>query len=197
MIRIGLPLPYYIQCPGMESVTAVCRDPDIDAVIKIGANIWQLRNASVNDSVSSQIRQRVKWDYFLSVDADISFTRSDIDRLISRRLDIVSGAYNRRDNPRYIHAGNWEIAPGIRGDSVMSHETGIKKVDWVGGGFLLVSREALEIMEYPWWRSELIRYGNNQEATSADFGFCMNAKRNNIDVVVDMDTRVKHERLGI
>lgn len=197
-IRIGLPLPFNCGCPGRQSMVELLKgqktDIEYDVSIRIGADIWQLRNKGANKGQSQKKHQQIDCDYYLSTDWDIQYGIDDINRLLSYKLPIVSGAYQRRDNHKLIHAGYWD-PPGKRSKSLAASETGVQRVDWVGGGFLLVSSDALETMEYPWWRSELVEYGDSQEATSADFGFCLNAMRHDIPVHVDCGCKVEHEQI--
>jgi hypothetical protein len=197
-ILIGLPLPFDIDCPGRQSMSKVLKEKsnlEISGMVATGANIWQLRNR-IAGSGSQKIYQSLNYDFYLSTDWDIRYSLKDIENLVNRKSPIVSGAYARKGNPLLIHAGSWkdEII-GLRGKYLPSNLTGIQEVDWVGGGFLLIRRDALETMEYPWFRSELIKYGDCQEATSADFGFCINAKRHKIPIHIDYDCKVEHIKI--
>lgn len=194
-VLIGLPLPFNIDCPGRQSMTKVLNERsniDISTAIAAGANIWQLRNR-IAGSGNQKKFQRINYDFYLSTDWDIKYDVKDIEKLLYKNKPILSGAYSRKKDQTFIHAGYWKKdIIGVRGQSLKSDGEGIKKVDWVGGGFLLIRKDVLEKMEYPWFRSEIVEYGENQEATSADFGFCMNAARHGISIYVDYNCTVEH-----
>jgi hypothetical protein len=111
---------------------------------------------------------------------DIAWQKRHVDRLISHDLDIVSGAYSRKNDPEYIHGGYWK-KPGRISQYLSAKETGLHEVDWVPGGFLLVKRKVFETMFFPWWECPTIPYKVDgvqcAEVAAADMGFCMNAKK--------------------
>lgn len=80
MIRIGLPLPFNLDCPGRQSMAAVCSRDNIEARIACGANIWQLRNRIASGN-NQKIKQSIDYDYYLSTDWDISYSYEHIERV--------------------------------------------------------------------------------------------------------------------
>ena len=69
-------------------------------------------------------------------------------------------------------------------DSDLKEE--IMKVDYVGAGFLLIKKSALEKMEYPYFREYMTQHPfleNVQDTTSECVGFCVHAKKFNIPLI--------------
>lgn len=56
----------------------------------------------------------------------------------------------------------------------------------------MVRQDAFTKMEYPWWRSNIVRRGECAEATSADIGFCMGAASVGLPIYLDVDCEVCH-----
>lgn len=172
---------------------------EVEYRIVQGSNIVRTRNLGINGERSVAKKQKLSgFDYILFLDSDIGFTVEHVDRLISHNLPIVGGAYQKRETLEKVCAGSWSMQPGLcrTEDCLPWDSKGLHKVDWSGAGFMLMSREALESMEYPWFRYEMVEYEVNDEVckscTSDDFGFCMNAANAGLDVYVDCDCKAEH-----
>lgn len=182
----------------LERIKA-CKDIRFDVVLAQGSNIVRNRNAAINGEGSCAIHQKIPFDYLLCLDSDIAFTIEDVRRLLSHNLPIVGGAYQKRERIDLMCAGYWyEGIPGISADTSCPQwqEEGLKKVDWVGSGFLLMKKEALERMQFPWFRYEIVRFKKNgipqQMCTSDDFGLAMNAQRAGYEIWLDCSCKLEH-----
>jgi hypothetical protein len=176
-----------------------CEDLSFDVVLAQGSNIVRNRNAAINSESSCAIHQKIPFDYLLCLDSDIAFTADDVRRLLSHGLDIVGGAYQKRERIDLMCAGYWyEGIAGISSDASCPgwREEGPKKVDWIGSGFLLMKKEVLERMEFPWFRYELVRFQQKgvpqQMCTSDDFGLAMNAVRAGYEIWLDCSCKLEH-----
>lgn len=173
---------------------------DISLKITQGSNLPFARNNAINYGKSSELYQKLEgFDYMLMLDSDMGFIPEDIKKLIDHDKEIVSVAYQRRENLDILCAGYWKKdVDGVDDieNRISWSEKGLKKVDWVGAGCLLIKKEALEKMEFPWFRAELIKFKNDnkevQVITSDDFGFCHNAKKHGLDVYVDCSCKIEH-----
>ena len=161
------------------------------------------RNLLINEDGKTTVRQTLKGDYthYLFIDADIAWRPQDILQLLARRRHIVSGSYVARGTHDCYQAGRWEHAVGNPGELVKRNSTGMHKVDWVGGGFLMVTKMALEHMNHPWFRHRLVEIDEDvgegkviRHAIEAneDCGFCLNAVKSGVPVYLDCDTEVEH-----
>jgi hypothetical protein len=177
-----------------------CRDMDIEIVMAQGSNIVRNRNASINGERSFAIHQRIHdFDYLLSLDSDVGFKIDHVRQLLAHGLDIVGGAYQKRNRIDLMCSGFWYRGiAGLTTDELCPKwdEEGLKKVDWTGSGFLLLRKEVLEKMEYPWFRYEIVRTELNgqvqQLVTSDDLGFDMNAARAGYDIHLDCSCKIEH-----
>jgi len=160
------------------------------------------RNTLVSGG-STLIRQSLTQDYthYLFIDGDIGWHPGAITSLLARKKDIVSACYKARSDVKCYQAGRWGVAPGDPGPLVSMQSKGLNLVDWVGAGFVLVTREALERMPYPWFRHVMVDYdediGNGAVKRHAiesneDAGFCVNAANSGIQVYLDCEVRVNH-----
>jgi len=162
------------------------------------------RNTMINNGNSTLIKQVLenKYSHYLFVDYDVSWTVSAVKKLLKHHLPIVSAAYVSRSSNRCFNAGRYTLVPGNPGEWVGRQSKGLNEVDWVGAGFLLVEREALEQMEYPWFRHVTIPYMQpasiedyveyHQFECNEDVGFCMNAAAAGFKIVLDCDAYVNH-----
>lgn len=136
------------------------------------------------------------FDLIIFIDSDIEFSYEDIKKMIDSPFIITTGAYQYKNDAEKLHAGFWDKEDGVQGACLTTGNKGKIAVDWCGGGFLGIRKEALIKMKYPYFRPVYIRkktkHGMLCEYTSTDYGFCINAKRNNVPIICDTEIKVKH-----
>ncbi len=176
-----------------------CTDFKVEVIAQQGSNVPRARNAMINGEKSNLVEQALEgFDFFLCVDADTGFTVDHVKQLLAHDVDIVSGAYVHKHDASRIVAGWFSGIEGISRmeDRVALDKTGLFEVDWVGAGFMLLKREALETMPYPWFSCNEIHYTSDQgpcaQTVSDDLGFCMKARKNGKKIMLDADCRVDH-----
>lgn len=147
------------------------------------------------------IKQKLPYDYYLSMDADNSFDVSAVFMLLDDKKDIVSAAYKMRSAAKSclldrIVAARWTDAPGIAPLSAYlpDTETGIQKVDTVGLGCCLIKSSVFETMKFPFFRHNVVTFDNGKSALLApdDVSFGMDAARYGFDVFVDCEIKINH-----
>ena len=144
-------------------------------------------------------------DYFLFIDSDIEFTLAHIHAMVERNVDICSVSYCFKEDilSDYIVAGNW--IPGYPGISEKKKEfrrsntTGFVCVDWVGAGFLLVKKSAMEKMTFPWFYHPVMPVppGSGpypQKSVGEDIGFCLRAREAGIKIYIDCNIHIGHKK---
>jgi len=157
------------------------------------------RNLMTHNNTSSRKWQTLSKEitHYLYVDSGNVFDPINVDMLLKHDLPIISGAYKARNNDEFYCAGHAEYKPNKITKNYLPITTkGLREVDIVGAGFLLVKREVLEKMDYPWFRYEWIRFKKNdieyQTQSGEDVGFCIHAKRYGYKIYVDCDCIIKH-----
>ena len=176
-----------------------CKEIDFDVVSVTGVQSYRGRNVSakaIADGGGGLAKQKMPYDYLLTMDSDMAFDVSNVKRLIALEKDIVGGAYGSRDGSHdKIVAGYWDKIPGSSPQNkwLNFYDFGLKEVDWCGTGSLLIKKEVLETMEYPYFTLELTIDENGcRELASEDFSFCMNAKKAGFKIFCDLDNRFAH-----
>jgi len=165
-----------------------------------GSSISFIRNIGVNKGSSEKVRQSgFEYDYYLSVDSDISFTPEHLLQLMKRNLDVVGAAYQYRAQPDLLVAGHFDNSEGVvRVEKFLTIDAmGLKEVDWIGAGFTLIKKDVLEAMDYPWYREKIVEYDDGSGEKSAiwvgeDVGFCLGARQKGFKVFCDCDCHVRH-----
>jgi len=168
-----------------------------------GVNPGLCRNLLVSNGETT-LHQTLRPDitHYLFVDADVSWHPEHIAMLMRHNVPVVSGSYiSRHGNGRFYEAGMWDVCAGDIGDRVLWGSKGLNQVDWVGGGFVLATREALQTLEHPWWRHEIVRYLESTQAgliahsieVEEDIGLCLNCAAHQIPVMLDCDCYVQHK----
>lgn len=202
-LKVGIPYAKHgrVTEETLNSLNALTNSGDfeVEVVFQQGSNVPRARNAMINGEQSNLIRQTLEgFDFFLCVDADTGFTVDNVRQLVGHDLPIVSGACMHKHEATRIAAGWFRDQEGISPMTarVEAGATGLFEVDWVGAGFLLLKREALERIPYPWFTCIEISYdtpdGPCAQISSDDMGFCMKARRHGETIMLDADCRVEH-----
>ncbi len=157
-----------------------------------------------NNAASELTWQKLNYDYYFSTDGDMGFSAESILRLIKlheelksqdKKPGIIGGAYSKRGmQADLLVAGNFEIpgkAPFKFWLPYWSH--GSLSVDWCGTGAMLLPRETLEALPYPWFRAHVVPQGNITSIITEDFSICMDVKQKlGLSIWVDCDNRFAH-----
>jgi len=137
------------------------------------------------------LKQTLPYDYFLSMDDDNSFSPELVERLIEADKDIIGGAYPTRESDNYI-VGAPVGARYCREDWFTVSDKGLKEALWVGAGCLLIKKKVFETMEYPWWRNNILRVGDQADVCTEDVSFCQDAVKAGFKVFIDLCNRAEH-----
>jgi hypothetical protein len=159
------------------------------------ACIEDARNAMIVADKSAQaVHQKLdlRYTHWLFVDHDVGFTAENIDQLLARDKDVISGAYRPKDKPEHFVGGQCDDY-GRVSEYVTSSATGLISVDWVGGGFLLIKRGALEKSAFPWFWKTVYYLANRAICVGEDIYACLNFKRALLDIYLDCDVVLNHE----
>lgn len=151
---------------------------------------WKPRQSSV----PSQNQNKVFWealeegaDYVMLIDSDMMFPPDALIRLLNHGLSFVAGVYRFRGPPFGIAA-----APL---DGTRLAKTGIVSMAHVASGFILVRRDVLNAVGYPWMEEV---YGNSPaELVGHDVQFCRKVREAGFDVYADMDLSARIYHLGV
>jgi len=167
-----------------------------------GSDISGNRNAGVNDATSNEIKQfGFDFDYYLAVDSDIEFECWHLVQLLQHKKHIVGGAYKYHVDRSKIVAGNYNAHGIVSVDSFLGcNDTGLTQVKWIGMGFTLIAREVFEKVNYPWFHTKVVYYGDKMQyacIVGEDVGFCQNAVNNGFEIYCDCDCKINHlESIG-
>lgn len=197
-IRICLPFYESISEPTRQGVRECLAYSHFEWDIKClqSSRIAMARNHCLNDGRTEEERQKpvAGVEYFLFVDSDIGFHLADVLSLLTREVQIVSGAYIRQGHPEELCAGFWKDGiPGPAVEWLPAYGTkGMQEVGFFGAGFLLIHRDALATMLYPWFHEVTVRKDGVATILGEDQVFCRGAASHKIPCLLDADVRVRH-----
>jgi len=143
------------------------------------------------------------YDYMMWIDSDIVFTVEHFTKLLSMDCDVASGWYSQpggttpvvenMQDQHFVENGYYNF---ITTDD-MSKRKFAFRADYIGFGWVLVKRGVFERMQYPWFAPRKIKVGDYYEMCSEDVAWCLDAKQLGIDIYVDPQVRVGHEKIQI
>jgi len=185
-----------------------CRAVGVNLIVsrRYDAVVYYARNKVAGGDVRRGAKQipwggEIDYDYMLWIDSDVVFRFEDFQRLLAHKVEMVAGLYLMADNTRYSAVermdeeifkkqGEFEFLTPAK----LANTRGLVKVDYCGFGFVLVRKGVFERLEYPWFRPLYMEMGECTDFTSEDVGFCMMAKRAGIEMMIDPDVVVGHEK---
>jgi hypothetical protein len=79
------------------------------------------------------------------------------------------------------------------------NDIGLIEVDYSGLGLMIMKREVLESLNYPWFKSWEVHWKNENGEECADIetddiGFCKRVRKNGYKVFIDPECFVGHEK---
>lgn len=175
---------------------------------------WQLCDLAVKDEPHEKEFNKEEYPLWNISDEELeSMHKSDFNvrkervRRLSKFVNpIVSGWYKTEDR-RTTSVAHWlEAEDFVKNGGVMNHETvdSISKrtkpftVDYVGAGWMLVSKGVFENIPYPWWGPKLQKFDNGiVDYCGEDVSHAIDAKELGVDIIVDPRIWVGHEKMSI
>jgi hypothetical protein len=134
-----------------------------------------------------------EWLFFL--DDDTIPPWDAIPKLMSHKKPIVSGLYYRRSPP--ICPVMLKNTPNGRQWVTEFNSPSLIEVDFVGAGCLLINKEVLKKLNYPWFEWKVDRYDlPPDQRMSEDFSFCEKARQQGYKIYVDTGVQCRHIGLG-
>ena len=143
------------------------------------------------------------YDYMMWIDSDQIFTVENFSKLLSMQCDVASGWYSqphgytpvveKLDEEYFAENGHYEF---IKAEEMKERKFAFK-ADYIGFGWVLVKQGVFEQMEYPWFAPKKIKVPQGYEMCSEDVAWCLDAKALGIDIYVDPQINVGHEKIQI
>jgi hypothetical protein len=192
MIRIVL--PFYSEFDTLKPSLRALRESDIVHEFQAVhcAFVAKGRNIGITSSQKRYQKLPAYISHYLILDSDIAFTVEQLRAALARDVDILGLPYRRHeDDDTYQTA--WRMNDqGVLGVRHPVSQRGYWNVPFIGAGFLLVKREALEKMAYPWFHHRIVVDGDSAESCGEDVGFCLAAREAGLDIWCDFDSPVHH-----
>jgi len=172
------------------------------------SNVTSARNSSIHEMLIREHTEKFKYDYFLFIDSDIVFTQLDVKKLLDHVVsgkECVSGVYFAKSAPFFPVAGYYDINKIAGGFPKVSKEIIISgktiEVDWAGLGFVIIKREVLDKIEYPWFEMFVVNLSPQERAggliikkeiLSEDITFFTKIKNLGYKIYLDTSVLLKH-----
>jgi len=175
-------------------------------------NVYYVRNKLLGGDVGRGPSQKpfngdIDYDYVVWIDSDIRFSFKMVERLASHKKDAICGLYRMKDMKHFtvVRRMDDEYCKEHKTyqfltveDVEKMHKTqkvDLMKIDYTGMGLFLVSRAALEKMEYPWFRPVWKEFDGMREFTSEDVGFCIKLRETGTEIYCDPAVMAGHMKL--
>lgn len=153
-----------------------------------------------------------KYDIFVTLDSDMDFTPNQFLKLIEKvqKHKVVAGYYMMDNQQQLAVVKDWNeefflkngffefLTPVQIEQWKEAHPDELMEVDYVGMGFMAITKEVLEKMKYPYFHRKLEKFKSNNKCIvsicSEDVAFCKNIKKAGYTVYIDPELRIGHEK---
>ena len=190
-VFIGVPSYAYSNTNWSINLAMMCCDtPSIEAVVAdYQTPIEMARTNLTVGFLATECTHLLFWDN------DVLVPRNALNRLLAHDKDMIGGLYFQRGEP-YTPTILY-TAHGTDGDWLTAYdgwaETGLKKVNGIGTGFLLIKRAVFEKMEAPWFKYQIkLTKEGNITHFGEDLYFCAKAETLGFEIWVDLTIKCGH-----
>ena len=174
-ILIGIPLASSVSAEFFRSFLSVVNLMPEEGQCVVHTTKWQNIVKARNNIVEEVLKHNFTHLFFM--DSDMTFPENALSRLMQHDKDIVGGLYTTKVPPFNTTA----FKGGVNGSKepwtsfTPTLEDGLVELDGIGTGCLLIRREVLESMSWPWfWYEESPDKPNTM--MSEDIYFCLMAR---------------------
>jgi len=115
-----------------------------------------------------------RYDMVLFTDTDMSFPKNSLERLIKAERAVVGVAYKSRHQ---------ELIVGATLDGMPLEEDGLREMDYLGGGLLLVRTSVFAAMGAPWFYNEYLP--GSTMPVGENVVFCRNVRKEGLEIWCD------------
>ena len=168
---------------------------DTKVINAVGTYIGQNRNYGITGGCKKPEQHFYNVDYFLFIDTDCYSDDpvKSVYSMIDTGHDIISGCYKEKTSDNIV-AGYVNFEEN-RLEPILDN-FGIHQVDYVGAGWLLVSTNVINKMQFPYFRCHSYYTDKNCYAEfQEDVGFCLYANNVGYRTYIDINNKIHHEQL--
>lgn len=138
-------------------------------------------------------------DYVFFMDTDMAFQKGTLAMMIRHMANIrtdvpaiIGGIYCNRGNDFRWHVYNWKENMDGWESTTFPLKNGLKKVDAIGTGCMLIDMNVFKAIKWPWFEYEYREFNGKKERLSEDMVFCKKCKEAGIPIYADTDITCGH-----
>jgi hypothetical protein len=175
---------------------------EVNLFMDYDPNVYYVRNKLLGGDVGRGKTQKpyngeLDYDYTLWIDSDIRFNFKMIERLLSHKKDVVCGLYRMKDLKNFAVVRNMDDEYFKEHKSYQfltvedvekmhkAQKTELIEIDYTGMGLCVISRKAMESLEYPWFRPVWFEFGEMKDFCSEDVGMCIQLRKSGNTIYCD------------
>ena len=144
---------------------------------------------------------QVPYDAIMWIDSDIVFKPEDFFKILESPHDVTAGLYMMEDLAHFAAVKDWNedyfkkfgTFKFIRPDDIVGAPR-YMPVAYAGMGWMLIRKDVVENLKYPWFWSDLQHIGDLTDMSSEDVAFCRALNNAGHTVHVDTQLRVGHQK---
>lgn len=214
-IAIGLILSHGFPAPtafwdSYETVMEFVRNGSANALLppeKAITNVRRIKSTAFPvDIARNEVVQHFldgDEDYLFFMDADMTFPKDIVPRLLAHDVPVVTARYHMRREPYHAVAYvKHRVHDGPHAYSPVHYGRGLFEIERGGGGALLIRRDVLEAIQirigHNWFRYQRGPVFPHDYTVSEDFWFYQQAREAGFRAYCDWDCECEHlQQMGI
>lgn len=138
-------------------------------------------------------------DYVFFMDTDMSFEKGTLALMIRHMANIkednppiIGGIYCNRGSDFRWHVYQWEEEKDGWKSINFPLNNGLKRVDAIGTGCMLIDMNVFEILKWPYFEYKYQMFEGKRDRQSEDMVFCRKCQLAGIPIYADTDIRCGH-----
>lgn len=199
----------FLQCWTKTIIHCMTHGINMYLLQMYSSNVYHVRECFLSQHVISDTRNIKpfggrEYDYAMHIDSDQVWTPQDIEDLIARDVDVVSGAIRVAEIEQY--AFGWFDEQLLNETNQLKRMTveqmegkkALIDVDFLGLAFTLVKYGIFEKLKFPWF--EPLKFSENQKARrkigwcGEDLSLCERLRNEGVKLYIDPQIIIKHEK---
>lgn len=139
------------------------------------------------------------YDYLFFMDTDMTFPKGCLAMMLRHTTQIkednpfvLGGIYCNRGGDFRWHVYKWVQEEEGWHSLKFPLNQGIRKVDAIGTGCMLIDMNVFKILEWPWFEYEYRMFKGNRDRLSEDMAFCQKCMNAGIPIYADSDIKCGH-----
>lgn len=196
----------FFQCWARTLAYLAKQEVEFVIASSMSQNPCVAKNLCIGGDMTKGKNQKLFQDSFdfthlLFINSSAIWSPENLRDLLVRNVDVVSGVFSLNNNSigavKNVDYDSFkEKGLNCILKSDIKDRTNLIEVDYTVINFLLVKKNVFSSLEYPWFRTEVLKISDDiQDVMSDEFVFCRDLKKNGYKIYIDPTVVIGNQQL--